>query len=166
TLIIDGWEDELRRSLYSTAAGRVGEPTIVMGLQDVTGKRGSADKLLEAAETAMMEMGITDAASFLALVTDNPNVMKSFQRDFALACWAHQLNTLAGEICHYPEAKAALTKGNRIVTFFNSSHYWGGQLKAAALAEKITRGLKKNCESRWYAIILLSLSVEAHQTPL
>ncbi|KAJ7226039.1 ribonuclease H-like domain-containing protein, partial [Mycena pura] len=174
TLIIDGWEDELRRSLYGTAAGRVGEPTIVMGLQDATGKRGSADKLLDTAEVAMTEMGIVDAASFLALVTDNPNVMKAFRGRFvkkypwiiALACWVHQLNTLVGEICRYPIAKAILTKANCIVTFFNGSHYWGGQLKVAALAEKITRGLKKNCESRWYVLILLASSVLAHHTPL
>ena len=78
----------------------------------------------------------------------------------------HQLNTSIGEICRYPEAKAALQKANRIVTFFNGSHYWGGQLRTAALAEKVTRGLKKNCESRWYALILLALSVTEHQTPL
>ncbi|KAJ7230543.1 ribonuclease H-like domain-containing protein [Mycena pura] len=174
TYIIDGWEDELRRSLYGSAAGRVGEPTIIMGLQDLTGHRGSARKILDASTTAMMEMGIEEACCFLALVTDNPNVMKSFRASFVkkypwiipLACWVHQLNTLVGEICSYAAAKAALGKANRIVTFFNGSHYWGGQLKIAARAEKVTRGLKKNCESRWYAVILLTLSVSAHQTPL
>ncbi|KAJ7213113.1 hypothetical protein GGX14DRAFT_564153 [Mycena pura] len=77
-----------------------------MGLQDVTGKRGSADKLLEGAETAITEMGIEDASHLLAIVTDNPNIMKVFHKNFvklypwiiALACWAHQLNTLDGEI--------------------------------------------------------------------
>ena len=69
-------------------------------------------------------------------------------------------------MCRFPKIKSAIQRGNRVVTFFNGSHYWGGQLKAVALAEKIIRGLKKNCESRWYAIILLAMSVEAHQTPL
>ncbi|KAJ7069348.1 ribonuclease H-like domain-containing protein [Mycena amicta] len=174
TLLIDGWEDELRRSLYGTAAARVDEPTIVMGLNDVTGNRGSAPKILEAAELAMAEMGIEDASCFLAAVTDNPNVMKVFRNLLeksypwliTLACWAHQLNTLIGEICRFPAAKAAFLKGNRVVTFFNGSHYWGGQLKIAALAEEITRGLKKDCASRWYALIVLLLSVDAHKTPL
>ncbi|KAJ7049771.1 ribonuclease H-like domain-containing protein [Mycena amicta] len=174
TFIYDGWEDELRRSLYGSAVGRVGEPTIIMGLQDVTGKRGSADKLLEGAETAMTEMGIEDASCLLAVVTDNPNVMKAFRNNFvrrypwiiALACWVHQLNTLVGEICRYAAAKSALQKANCTVSFFNGSHYWGGQLKIAALAENITRGLKKDCESRWYALIVLALSVWLHQTAL
>ncbi|KAJ7222628.1 ribonuclease H-like domain-containing protein [Mycena pura] len=174
TFIYDGWEDDLQRSLYGSAVRRVGEPTIIMGLQDVTGKRGSADKLLEGAQTALTEMGIEDASCLLAIVTDNPNVMKAFRKNFvkwypwiiALACWAHQLNTLVGEICRYAAAKSALQKANRTVSFFNSSHYWGGQLKTAALAENVTRGLKKNCESRWYALILLALSVWTHQTAL
>ncbi|KAJ7218364.1 ribonuclease H-like domain-containing protein, partial [Mycena pura] len=176
TLLIDGWEDELRRSLYGTAAARVDEPTIVMGLHDVTGNRGNASKvricmsatLLEAADIVMAEMGIEDARCFLAAVTDNPNVMKAFRKMLetkycwliTLACWVHQLNTLIGEICRYAAAKAAFGKANYVVTFFNGSHYWGGQLKIAALAEEITRGLKKDCASRWYALILLLCSTK------
>lgn len=82
TYIIDGWEDELRRSLYGSAAGRVGQPTVIMGLQDLTGHRGSAAKILEASGKAMTEMGIQDASCFLATVTDDPNVMKSFRKGF------------------------------------------------------------------------------------
>ncbi|KAJ7214045.1 ribonuclease H-like domain-containing protein [Mycena pura] len=174
TYIVDGWEDELRRSLYGSAVARVGEPSIIMGLQDLTGHRGSAEKILDASEVALSEMCIENASCLLAAVTDDPNVMKAFRRLFeqrypwiiTLACWVHQENTMIGEICRYPAAKAALQKANRVVTFFNGSHYWGGQLKIAAVAEKVTRGLKKNCESRWYALILLALSITTHQTPL
>ncbi|KAJ7194560.1 ribonuclease H-like domain-containing protein [Mycena pura] len=174
TFVIDGWEDDLRRSLYGSAVARVGEPTLVLGLEDLTGHRGSALRILDAADTAMAEMGIEKASCILGLVTDNPAVMQAFRKSFvkkypwviAVACWAHQTNTLAGEMCRFPAIKSAIQRGNHIVTFFNGLHYWGGQLKAVALAEKITRGLKKNCESRWYAIILLAMSVEAHQTPL
>lgn len=89
TLLIDGWEDELRRSLYAgTAAARVDEPTIIMGLHDVTGNRGNASKILEAADIAMAEMGIEDARCFLAAVTDNPNVMKAFRKMLETKyCW-------------------------------------------------------------------------------
>ncbi|KAF7292132.1 DUF659 domain-containing protein [Mycena indigotica] len=129
---------------------------------------------MDAAETALAEMGVVDASCVLGVVTDNPSVMKAFRRLFVekhtwvipLACWAHGLNTLVGEICRHAPAKAAIMRANRIVTFFNNSHYWGGQLKNTAKAEKVTRGLKKNCESRWYALILLVMSISAHQTPL
>ncbi|KAF8152850.1 hypothetical protein K438DRAFT_2078975, partial [Mycena galopus ATCC 62051] len=82
------------------------------------------------------------------------------------ACFLHSLNTLVGDICTYPLIKKIITKANRTVTFFNSSHYWGSQLKDEAKRLKVTRGLKKNCESRWYALVLLCISVETHQQPL
>ncbi|KAJ6470538.1 ribonuclease H-like domain-containing protein, partial [Mycena sanguinolenta] len=82
--------------------------------------------------------------------------MQAFRRLFQskffwviiLACFLHSLNTLVGEI------------------FFNGSHYWGGQLKSEATRLKITRGLKTKCDSRWYALVLLCVSVAAHQQPL
>ena len=82
TFIIDGREDDLRRSLYGSAVARVGEPTLVLGLEDLTGHRGSALKILEAADTAMEEMGIEKASCILGLVTDNPSVMKAFRKSF------------------------------------------------------------------------------------
>ncbi|KAJ7200621.1 ribonuclease H-like domain-containing protein, partial [Mycena pura] len=147
-----------------------------MGLEDLTasGKRGSSNKILEVVEDSMQNMGIDNAQSFLAMTTDDPSTMKAVRRKFeekypwiiTLACFVHQLNTMIGEICTFPRAKGALQQANRIVTFFNSSHYWGGQLKISAKAEKIKRGLKKNCESRWYSVILLASSVESHRSPL
>ncbi|KAK7008485.1 DUF659 domain-containing protein [Favolaschia claudopus] len=165
TLLIDGWEDLLRRSLYGKAAARIGQPSTILGLKDVTGQCGQATTILETAESAMADMGIENASCFLALVTDNPNVMKSFRKLFEkkyiwiliLACFVHQLNTLIGEICQYLGAKKTIQLANKIVTFFNSSHFWGGQLKMVATAEEISRGLKSNCESR---------CVVLHQTPL
>ena len=35
-----------------------------------------------------------------------------------------------------------------------------------ARSANITRGLKQNCESRWYAVALLGRSVQQHQVPL
>ncbi|KAJ3978219.1 hypothetical protein F5890DRAFT_1372506, partial [Lentinula detonsa] len=102
---------------------------------------------------------------------DNPSVMQKFRKEIeqlyswiiTLACFCHLLNTTVGEILSYKPAKAQASRANRIVTFFNGSHFWGGQLKVLALADAITRGLKRNCESRWYALILLCLSVQAHR---
>lgn len=59
--------------------------------------------------------------------------------------------------------KKNVTKATRVVTFFNGSHYWGGQLKEQAKIDNVKRRLKKNCESRWYALILQSMSVRDHR---
>ncbi|KAJ3990836.1 ribonuclease H-like domain-containing protein [Lentinula boryana] len=174
TLLIDGWEDILRRSIYGVATAHVGKPSVVLGLRDLTGHRGNAAKIVETAQSCLTEMGVVDAGCLLAVVTDNPSVMQKFRKEIeqlyswiiTLACFCHLLNTTVGEILSYKPAKAQASRANRIVTFFNGSHFWGGQLKVLALADAITRGLKRNCESRWYALILLCLSVQAHRVPL
>ncbi|KAG2126392.1 hypothetical protein BD769DRAFT_1628434 [Suillus cothurnatus] len=81
-------------------------------------------------------------------------------------CFLHSLNTIIGEICAHPFMKQHVTKATQVVTFFNGSHYWGGQLKEQAKKDGINHGLKKNCESRWYALVLQSMSVHDHRQSL
>ena len=78
-------------------------------------------------------------------------------------CFLHGLNSMIGEICSHPWMKRHVTKATRIATFFNGSHYWGGQLKDQAKRDNITHTLKQNCESRWYALILQAVSVKEHR---
>ncbi|KAJ6611955.1 ribonuclease H-like domain-containing protein [Mycena sp. CBHHK59/15] len=145
-----------------------------MSLNDLTGERGNTVKCLDVAVESLTLMGVPHARNFIGLTTDNPTTMQSFWRLFkekffwvlTFACFLHSLNTVVGEICAYPMIKKLITKANRAVTFFNGSHYWGGQLKTEATRLKISRGLKKNCESRWYALILLCISVATHRQPL
>jgi hypothetical protein len=70
---------------------------------------------------------------------------------------------MIGEICSYPGMKTTVTKSTRVITFFNGSHYWGGQLKEEAKKHKVNRSLKKNCETRFYALSLQALSVIGNQ---
>ena len=44
----------------------------------------------------------------------------------------HGINTIIGKVVAFPSAKKAVSKNSRIVTFFNASHYWGGQLEEIA----------------------------------
>ncbi|KAJ7449770.1 ribonuclease H-like domain-containing protein, partial [Mycena galericulata] len=174
TLLEDGWEDRLKRSIYGIVSAGIDMFPIIMSLDDLTGERGNADKCLDIAVKSLDLMGVPTARNFIAMTTDNPTTMQSLRRKFqqkffwilTFACFLHSLNTLVGEICSYPLIKKILTKANRAVTFFNGSHYWGGQLKDEAKRLKISRGLKKNCESRWYALVLLCLSVGGHRQPL
>jgi hypothetical protein len=79
------------------------------------------------------------------------------------ACFLHQLNTLIGEICTYALMKKVITKASRIVTFINSSHFWSGQLKTEAKSLNITQTLKKEFETRFYALLLQGQSVIGNQ---
>ena len=80
-----------------------------------------------------------------------------------LPCFLHQLNTLIGKVAAYKPAKKAVTKTTKVVTFFLSSHFWGGMLKEEASGQGIKRGLKTNTESRWYSLIKQSTSVQDHR---
>lgn len=82
TLLIDGWEDLLKRSLYSILAAEVSQYPIVLSLQDMTGRRGSANALLDVMQQALEAMEVAEAKNFIAVTTDNPTVMQAFRRKF------------------------------------------------------------------------------------
>ena len=62
--------------------------------------------------------------------------------------------------------KATITKNIRIVLYFQSSHYWGGQLEILAESKKVMRKFKTNTESRFYALIFQAFSVCEHRQAL
>ncbi|KAE9397467.1 hypothetical protein BT96DRAFT_860176, partial [Gymnopus androsaceus JB14] len=173
-MIIDGWDDRLHQSIYAMLHVAPDMYLIVLSLQDMTGERGTANNLLEVSNKSMEVMGIQDAVGTIALTTDNPAIMRSFRKLFVrqywwildFACFLHTANTAVGEICAFPTIKKVISAANKVVTFFDSSHYWGGQLVEEAKKINITRKLKKNCESRWYAITLLANSVREHRQAL
>ena len=78
----------------------------------------------------------------------------------------HGINTIIGKVVAFLSAKQAVSKNLWIVTFFNASHYWGGQLKEVASSKGVNRGLKTNTESRFYALILQALSIKDHKAVL
>ncbi|OCH90412.1 hypothetical protein OBBRIDRAFT_730789 [Obba rivulosa] len=124
-------------------------------------------------------MDLTDDQNFIGLTAGNPTVMQSFCSKFqdkfywvlvsslrcrqTFPCFLHGINTIISEICSYPFMKKVVASVTRIVTFFNSSHYWGGQRKEMVKTQGITTSLKQNCKSRWYALTLMTLSVLQHR---
>ncbi|KJA25135.1 hypothetical protein HYPSUDRAFT_183073 [Hypholoma sublateritium FD-334 SS-4] len=173
TYLMDGWEDIQRRSIYGTMLAEVGEYPVVLGLEELTGVRATADNLIALSERAIIKKEIT-IENVIAVCTDNPTTMQAFRRKWAilhpwiimLACFMHGINTILGKITSFPPIKDAISKNSRIVTFFNSSHYWGGQLEMCAQDKGVTRGLKTNTESRFYSLILQALSVQEHKSAL
>ena len=81
TLLIDGWEDLSHRSLYGTVAAGVEQYPIILSLDELTGQRGNAEKILETAVGAITKSEIP-LRHILAIVTDNPSVMRSMRKKF------------------------------------------------------------------------------------
>ncbi|KAF8580655.1 hypothetical protein K439DRAFT_1415198 [Ramaria rubella] len=171
--MVDGWEDVQRRSLYGTLAAEVGKPSTVLSLEDVTGQHGDAKKMGEVVGGGMVKMELVPR-QHVGLVTDNPMVMKAFRRFWvskypwvqAYPCFLHGLNTMLGHIVNQAGTKKVVSRNAKIVSFFNNSHYWEGQLDALAVSLGITHSLKTNTESRWYALILQALSVQEYHNAL
>jgi hypothetical protein len=59
--------------------------------------------------------------------------------------------------------KRVISRTARIVSFFNGSHYWGGQLDDAVRLMNILRSMKTNTEFRWSSLILQALSVSGYR---
>ncbi|KAG1787733.1 uncharacterized protein HD556DRAFT_1448416 [Suillus plorans] len=78
TLLLDGWEDLLRRSLYGSLAVEVNHPPVVLALENMTGQRGTAENLVAVSQKAMNHMEVGDGRKFIAVTTDNPTVMQSY----------------------------------------------------------------------------------------
>ena len=81
TMLFDGWEDKLHHSLYGTITSEVGQYPTVLSLEELTGFCGSADKYLETTINAMTKMDLGDGVRFIAVTTDDPNVMWAFGKN-------------------------------------------------------------------------------------
>jgi hypothetical protein len=79
-LLIDEWEDVLRRSLYGFVVAEVKEQPVVLTLEDFTGERATAEGLKIASVKALEEMDLKDAKKLIAVTTDNPTVMVLYRK--------------------------------------------------------------------------------------
>ncbi|KXN92181.1 hypothetical protein AN958_08634 [Leucoagaricus sp. SymC.cos] len=108
------------------------------------GEQAIATNLLSAIIHSLTSMGLEDGTKIIALVINNPIVMQVFQAQFKakyywiimLPCLLYEINTTIGEITSFPTIKRVIAKCNKLVTFFNSSHYWGGQLSIEAANDR------------------------------
>jgi len=79
TYLMDGWEDAQKRSIYSSMAAEVSQFPIVLGLEELTGVRATADNLVEVTNRALAKMSVKPT-SFIAACTDNPTTMQAFRK--------------------------------------------------------------------------------------
>ncbi|KAK7021419.1 hypothetical protein VNI00_017329 [Paramarasmius palmivorus] len=61
TFLIDGWDDNLWHSLYGSVASQVDELPLILGLANLTGHCGNAEKIFQTALQAMKNKGIEEA---------------------------------------------------------------------------------------------------------
>jgi len=79
TMMIDGWDDRVRRSIYGSLVSQLGERPIILGLADLTGERSTANKIVEISDESLKNKSVKPT-DVIAIVTDNPTTMKAVCR--------------------------------------------------------------------------------------
>ena len=79
TVMIDGWDDRVKRSIYGSLVSELQERPVVLGLADLTGERNTADKIVEISEESLKKKCV-DPENIIVIVTDNPTTMRAVRR--------------------------------------------------------------------------------------
>jgi len=79
TYLMDGWEDTQKHSIYGCMLAEVSQFPVVLGLEELTGVRATADHLVQVANCALVKNNVKPT-SIIAVCTDNPTTMQAFQR--------------------------------------------------------------------------------------
>lgn len=141
TMMIDGWEDHVRQSIYGSLVSEPRERPVILGLADLTGERSAANKIVEISNESLKKKGVKPM-DITAIVTDNLTTMKAVRRKWTekypwvlvrensiesyfllttfgqeLPCFLHSINTIIGKIIAFPPVKAALSRNTKIVSF-------------------------------------------------
>ncbi|MBW0492029.1 hypothetical protein O181_031744, partial [Austropuccinia psidii MF-1] len=133
-------------------------------------KQHTAENLSEAVKTSLEQKEIS-FGTICAIVTDSPSVMMKFQKLLTHDhphimkghCVFHAFNLIAKHFITHPTI-ASTVKGNKLlVNYFSNSSYWGEYLTNWADENGIKNGLATLCESRWYPLSKVCLSVQAHE---
>ena len=82
TILLDGWEDFLKRSIYGIVTVEVNCHPVILALEDMTGKRGNANNLVGVTQNAMQKMEISDGKNIIAVMTNNLTIMQAYHCKF------------------------------------------------------------------------------------
>ncbi|KAF5337770.1 hypothetical protein D9758_016627 [Tetrapyrgos nigripes] len=161
--ILSSWPSAIQfslRALGGTVAANNKTSPVVLCLEDMTADRASADCHVQSIKVGIEKMEL-DVKTIIAVTTDNPTVMQAARRKME----EEYIGFSHSRIVSYEPFKRILTGTARFVSYFNGSHFWGGQLEFAAKALGIKRGLETKTDTRWYSLSKQGLSVEEHKRP-
>jgi hypothetical protein len=82
TLLVDGWEDKLKHSLYGYVLARVKEYPVVLSLESFMRKCVTAERIFQGEIDAFSSMAISNddiKKLLIAITTDNPTTMVAAQ---------------------------------------------------------------------------------------
>jgi hypothetical protein len=90
-------------------------------------------------------------------------VNTEFSHVIPLACCLHVFNLIAKKVVAHVDMKGTVEIDRALVNFFSSSSFWSFKLSKWRKKEGVTHGLRTFCESRWYSMAKVAMSVESHE---
>jgi hypothetical protein len=169
TLILDGWTDISRNSIYGFMLLYGDSCHAVLDIKDMSATRHDAKLILKTTEEVIKASPIT-FDSIRAICTDNPSVMISFRRMLAmkykhivcLPCGLHVLNLVSKSICKL--AVETIKSNLRIINYFTSSSVW---FRASLIFQKeqsnVHGCLSTFCETRWFSMCNVCRGIMEYQ---
>lgn len=167
TITMDGWEDNSGNSVYGFMIMK-NDTEQILDIVDMSKRRPTA-VVLKNEILQVLNRKLVDQSSVIAFVTDSPTTMVAVRRQIQeqvpniipIRCCLHHFNLVAKDIAKLRFPKNIIKKNSRLVTFFNSSHYWKSYMKDWMKTQvDIHLYLQPMCETRWYSLMLVCLGVE------
>ena len=145
---------------------------VFVGVLDLFGKRHTANNVREALKTLFARVGISFEKA-IAICTDSPSTMVKFRHDLRIIdkftwildfpCCLHVLSNLIKDLCKNDQISSIVSGCSKIVSFFNSSHYWLEESRKWMKVENVKKSLRTLCRTRWYSLSQVCLSVKCFQ---
>ena len=172
TVLWDGWTDSSHNSIYGMMVlhGSDNQSELI-DIVNLSMERHTATNMVNIVSD-LWERSALKLSAIKCLVTNSPNVMLKFRREIkqvyqhiiTLLCALHVANTLCKDICKVRSVSEIVKANCSIVNFFTASHLWFAQANKWA-KENMDHcySFKALCESRWYSMTKVCMSVSYYQ---
>ena len=174
TLLLDGWTDVSSNSIYGLILLFGYSESDILDILDFPSERHDVENVLLEVSN-IVNSSCIDWTQIKCCCTDSPSTMIKFRclvnerhmHIMVLPCALHAFNLLAKDLCKFEEAVPIVKSSCMIVNFFTSSHVWfhnsNEWVQKSGTNGKCKYSLDSLCETQWYSITKVCLSVHAYE---
>lgn len=156
TMTSDGWTNLRGDHIVNFIIKAPGQKPVFYKSIDTSGIPQTAVAIANAICEVIEEIG---ASKFVAVVTDNANVMKASWVEIerrhpkisAYGCAAHGVNLLIKDILSDPVHEKTMTESSKIIQFINNHHIAQAKFKEKMKESGVTHKLVSSVKTRWYS---------------
>ena len=184
TLVMDGWSNIRRRSIYGMLLCNPHVHPIVSEICDTSSRASTGGELLSLVRNSLKKW-MTKYHGIDAVVTDNASNMRLMKEYLASAssdneetpsiepqstseilivpCFAHVLNLLLKSILCHSRCRSVLKDANEVVSHFRNNSYWSWKMEQLERQYKVSHSLQTYSETRWYSAVNMLRTLADHE---